>query len=462
MLTSIYRNSPYPLRVLAASARGYILRGQRYGRDCDDQVAQVLERDRWTAEQWQSWTAERLAFILERAVTRVPYYREMWINRRLHGEVTDWTLLENWPVLSKERLRADPQAFLADDVDASSLIEEHTSGSSGKPLRLWRSRETQRTWYGLFEARVRQWNNVSRSDRWGILGGQLITPVEQRRPPFWVWNAGLNQLYLSTYHISAENIAAYAQALRRHKIVYLLGYPSSLALLAHMALDQDQVLPAMKVILTNAEMLLPGQRKTIEKAFGCRVIDTYGMSELSAAASECEHGAMHVWPDAGLVEVFAENGDRPLPAGQTGRLICTGLINADMPLIRYEVGDRGALADGTTDCACGRGLPVLDHIDGRLDDVLIATDGRRIGRMDSVFKADLDVREAQIIQERLGTILVRLVPGSLYGQQTANAIIQRIRERLGPVEVKLETLDEIPRGANGKFKSVVNRMDTHS
>lgn len=458
MFAKMYRQSPYPLRVLAASTRGFILRNQRYGPESEAQVTQTLQRDSWNDAQWHDWIDERLLSVLERAFTHVPYYRDLWFKRRLHGENLDWTRLGNWPVLHKEALRANPEAFLADDVDVSRMIEEHTSGTSGTPLRLWRSRATEREWYSLFEARVRRWHGVSRTDRWAILGGQMVTPTAQIKPPFWVWNAGLSQLYLSTFHISLQACQAYMAALRKYRIVYLLGYPSGLGLLAQMALELNLKTPTMRVVFTNAEVLLPAQRETISRAFGCKVVDTYGMSEISAAGSECQYGAMHLWPEAGIVEVLAEENDRPLPVGNSGRLVCTGLLNSDMPLIRYEVGDRGAIST-QSHCACGRGLPILDPIEGRIDDVLVGQDGRQYGRLGSIFKSDLDVREAQIMQEKLGTIQVRIVPGSRYSERTAKAIKQRVIERLGDVQVEIEILDRIPRGANGKFKYVVNRIN---
>ena len=92
-----------------------------------------------------------------------------------------------------------------------------------------------------------------------------------------------------------------------------------------------------------------------------------------------------------MVEVLEAGA--PVPAGTVGDLVCTGLLNADMPLVRYRVGDRGALAPADEGCRCGRTLPTLATVEGRVDDVLLTPDGRRIGRLDPVFKADLPVRE---------------------------------------------------------------------
>ena len=85
-------------------------------------------------------------------------------------------------------------------------------------------------------------------------------------------------------------------------------------------------------------------------------------------------------------------------------------MNADMPLIRYRTGDRGTLAGGPETCQCGRTLPVIESVDGRVDDILYTMDGRRIGRLDPLFKGDLPIHEAQIIQEALDCVRVRYVP----------------------------------------------------
>ncbi|MGQ9698833.1 MAG: phenylacetate--CoA ligase family protein, partial [Armatimonadota bacterium] len=325
MLT-LYHNLPYPLRVLAVSARGYYLRWWRYGPETERLVEEALERETWSPERWKAWQGERLAYVLHRARHRVPYYRAYWDERERRGDRASWEYLENWPVLKKEPLRAHPHAFVADDCDVRRMFHEHTSGTTGTPLSLWIGRRALRQWYALFEARWRRWYGVSRRDRWGILGGQLVTPFEQTKPPFWVWNFALRQLYLSSYHLSPAFIPTYVDALKRHRVHYLWGYASSLYTVAASALEQGLEVPSMRVAISNAEPLYEFQREAIARAFQCPVRNTYGMSEMVAAASECERGRLHLWPEAGVVEVLANGADEALPLGQTGRLICTGLL----------------------------------------------------------------------------------------------------------------------------------------
>jgi phenylacetate-CoA ligase len=416
-------------------------------------VAEALERERWPAKKWESWREDRLSVLLHRAATKVPYYRDHWARRRRNGDKASWQYLENWPILEKEPLRKKPSVFVADDCDTRRMFHDHTSGTSGKSLDLWFRRETVRAWYALSEARWRRWYGVSSLDRWGILGGRLVTPVEQKRPPFWVWNAAFKQLYLSSYHLSPDLMPSYLDAISRYNLTYLLGYTSSLYALATTALRLKRRDLKLKVVITNAEPVFDYQRETITEAFQCPVRETYGMAETVAAASECEAGRLHLWPEAGWIEVISNN--KPEKYGAAGDLVCTGLLNPDMPLIRYRVGDRAAISDPALPCSCGRKLPQLSSLEGRIDEVIYTSDGRRIGRLDPMFKAQLPVREAQIIQERLDLVRVRYAPDPEFDHDAARSIIERLRARMGDVEVTLEPVSEIPRGASGKFRAVI-------
>lgn len=453
-LLTWYHRLPPQAQEAAAGLRGLYLRSWRYGRDTDRLVDEAIARESWTDEQWRTWRDERTAFVLDRAATRVPYYRDMWAERRRRGDMASWTVLANWPVLEKNAVREAPRRFVADDCDPSRLFHEHTSGTTGTSLDLWWSRRTVREWYALFEARWRHWYGVSRHDRWAIIGGQLVVPIARRRPPFWVWNPALHQLYMSAYHLAPDLAHHFVRAMRDHRVRYLFGYSSALHALASSLGDGAGRDLGLAVVVTNAEPLLDHQRETIERAFGCPVRETYGMAEIVTAASECEHGRMHLWPEVGVVEVL-DAADAPVPTGTAGQLVCTGLVNQDMPLVRYRVGDRAAENADTSACACGRRLPRLASIEGRNDDTLYTLDGRAVGRMDPVFKSRAPVLEAQIVQESLSRIRVRVVPAVDYTAAAGASIAERIRDRLGDVDVEIETVSSLPRSANGKLRAVV-------
>ena len=452
----LYNGSPAPLRSAVASVRGYYLRAWRYSGDTERLVAEALSRESWSQAQWKEWQENRLGFLLRRASRDVPYYRAHWSERRRRGDARSPEYLEHWPVLEKEEIRRNAKAFVADDRSPSRMFHEHTSGTTGKPLDMWFSRETVRNWYAVFEARWRRWNGISLHDRWAILGGQLVTPVGQRTPPFWVWNAGLRQLYMSSYHLAPGFIPQYLDALKRFRVRYVWGYSSSLFALADgmLRLKLTGFKPAVAV--TNAEPLYAHQRGVITAAFGCPVRETYGMTEIAVAAGECGHGTMHLWPEVGFVEIL--EGETAVPAGESGDLVATGLMNPDMPLVRYRVGDRASRPSAEPACACGRRLPSLSSIEGRSDDVLRTVDGRPVGRLDTIFKGNLPVREAQIIQDGVDHVTILYVPDESYNAEAGQSIVDRLRARMGEIRVTLEPVGRIPRTANGKFRAVLNKV----
>lgn len=452
-LLRTYYSLPKSARSAIATGRGAYLNYWRYNGRTEKLVEEALEREQWSAERWRRWQEERLAFVLHRAATRVPYYRTIWENRRRHGDRTSWQYLENWEILEKAVVRENPSAFVADDCRTWRMFAEHTSGTTAKPITLWRTRQVQREWYALLEARMHRWYGVTRHDRWGIFGGQLIVPVTDRKPPFWLWNSAMNQLYLSSYHLAPDLISHYLDALKKYRVKYLLGYSSALYSVALQAIRLGRRDVKLTVAITNAEPLSELQRSVISKAFQCPVRETYGSAEIAGAASECGRGKMHLWPEVGYLEQADEN---MLEDAIPDELICTGLINADMPLIRYRMGDCAKLeAEQSLPCGCGRSLPRVASFEGRSDDVLYTPDGRAVGRLDPAFKGTMPIHEAQIVQETLERIRVYYVPAEGFSRDSHDWIVRAIRDYLGPIEVVLEEVDRVPREKNGKFRAVV-------
>ena len=229
----------------------------------------------------------------------------------------------------------------------------------------------------------------------------------------------VNQLYFSSYHLAPQLISYYLDALIQHRIEYLWGYTSSLYALALDVILIGRTDLTFRVAITNAEPLFDYQREAIEKAFHCPVRETYGMAEIVTAASECQFVILHLWLETGVLEIDT-NGS--LIKNGNGNFVATGLINTDMPLIRYMLGDFVDFRNSTLPCECGRTLPILGPVDGRSDDVLYTKDGRRIGRLDPNFKTQLPIYE---VANNSGITFA--VPMSSMFQQLNTRILQAIR-----------------------------------
>lgn len=457
LVERLYRAMPPFAQSAAATARGYVLRHWRYGPESERLVEEALERETWGRERWRAWVEQRLARVLHRAATRVPYYRAHWEERRRRGDRSSWEDLAHWPVLSKETLRRHNAEFLADDCEPRRMYVDRTSGTTGTPLVNYVSRANVTGWYALMEARLRRWHGVSRRDRWAMLSGQVVVPIQRTSPPFWVRNAGLNQLYLSCYHLSARTAELYAAELVRWAPTHMIVYPSSMSVLAAAVLDAGLLMPDLRVVLTNAEGLSREQRDLIEAACRCKARETYGMCEMVAAGSECGHDRLHLWPEAGFWEVLADDADAAVEPGEGGRLVATSLLNADMPFIRYDVGDRVRLLPGES-CGCGRTLPVIGAIEGRVSDLIRTPDGRRI--FSPPIYAGLPVRAGQIVQTSEDRLVVRVVEAPGFGDDATAALVRRLQDRTGAgMTIEVEAVAEIPIGRNGKRRTVVSMID---
>ena len=144
----------------------------------------------------------------------------------------------------------------------------------------------------------------------------------------------------------------------------LFGYPSVLSYIAHHADAREQNMSdlGIRVAFVTAELLYDEQRSQINKTFGCPVANGYGGRDSGFIAHECPEGGMHITAEDIIIEIVSPNGIS-LPPGESGEIVVTHLATEDFPFIRYRTGDIGVL--GTKICSCGRGLPLLQEIQGR-------------------------------------------------------------------------------------------------
>ena len=451
----IYWKTPYFFKNRLASWNARRLSRERFGPDYEQILREIASHDKWTPEQFAEYQCQELRKLLQCAVANVSYYRRVFSQAGIDPKsITGPEGIRRLPILEKETVRANPAGLLDERLDKARLLIGHTSGTTGTPLILYGNIWLSSAAFAYLDAR---WHSIAgmqrRINRSVSIGGHLVTAPKRDKPPFWVHNHRWKQLYMSSYHLSPKYLGYYVENLRKFKADYIEGYPSSVHAIAQHIIDNNLEPVPFKACFTTAETLFDYQREAIKKAFGCRTYNQYGCGEMAVFAAECEHGSMHLSPEFGIVEVVDDN-DRPVPDGQTGQLVCTSLINRIQLFIRYRVGDLGALRTGR--CSCGSPLPMLGSIEGRTDAVLIARDGRRIGRLDPVFKGVHGIAEAQIVQDNYDKFRVRIVPGSDYTQDDANTIVNNLAARIGgQPDIRIELAEQIERTRAGKFKAVV-------
>lgn len=454
-ILSIYHHIPYSIKNCVASFYGFYHQVNGFGRAFREQLAEFQCHQHWSQEKLLEDQFTRLKSLFIYAETYVPYYRELFSSIGFNSQnMRSLNELREIPILDKETVW-EKKDLLLSRAKIGKRIPTHTSGTTGKALHLKLSKEAYQRSYAcawFHYSRV----GIQRGDRIATLAGHPVVPSEQLRPPFWVYNRAENELIFSSQHLTPTTLPFYTEALSRFRPMCVRGYPSSIYLVAMYLLETGRTDIRPKAVFTSSETLLDFQRIAIEKAFGCEVYSYYGNAERVAHILQCEEKNFHVLTETCVVEVLRKDGSPACP-GEEGELICSGLLNKAMPLIRYRIGDTGILGKGN--CPCGLPYPFLSAITGRVDDIVVTPDGRHVGRLDHVFKDALKVKEAQIIQEEVNSILVNIVPRDGFGPKDEQEIVKALRLRLGPtIGICIQQVQHIPRTRSGKFQFVISRV----
>jgi phenylacetate-CoA ligase len=185
--------------------------------------------------------------------------------------------------------------------------------------------------------------------------------------------------------------------------------------------------------MSSAQSMPPASRALIEKAFGCKVFDKYGSREFSGLAYESDaHNGHLVVAEGYIIEVLVDG--RPAQPGEVGEIVVTDLNNFCMPFIRYRIGDLAAAVDDSVPSTCGRGLPRIGEIQGRVQSIIQGTDGRFVpGSFFPHVLKDYDyaIKRFQVVQDEMGAIKFHVVKGSRYSDATLDEIKVLFRQFLG-------------------------------
>ena len=454
ILENVVFKNPVFLQNVALSIYGLKSQYIRYGGNYTNYYSMVSSHLRCTQTELNAYIESALVKTINDAVENVPNYRALFQRENIPSNaIKSIKDLKKIPILEKDEIRKAPQNFINKKFNANRLLVVHTTGSTGTPLKIYCNTETRQRNYAFYNRFLNQ-VGIAFKRRRATFGGRIIVPSKQKKPPFWRYSYFQKNLLFSSYHLTDENIPFYIQQLTKFKPDYIDTYPSSLFCIAQYAKSHNINLRGItKEITTSAETLFPEQRHVIEAVFGVPIYDQYGAAEMCVFVGQCKEGNYHIHTDYGVIEFLREDGSKA-KAGEESEIICTSFINPVMPLIRYRIGDRGIFSDSP--CRCGSIFPVMEKILGRIDDVIITPDGKKIGRLSPVMKG-FPVKEIQFVQKVQSEVDVFIVKAPGYDDNTEIELINQLRNRLGEViSINLKYVDQINRGKGAKLKSIVS------
>ena len=424
---------------------------------------EMLDRSQWLApETVKELQDAKLRRLVDHAYRHVAFYREAMDGFGVRPEqIQTLEDLRQLPLLSKQDVREHLYFDLMSDNHRKKDVHRiATSGSTGEPLTCWVDRhQLEMRWaatlrsqewtgYRFGDRSVRLWHQTINMDRVQVIKEKLDSWLCRRR-------------LVPVFELDSDGVHAMEQVIRRHRPSLVDGYAESLHHLAASGLDPSLRSVGIRGIMSSAQTLDERSREAIEKGFGTRVFDKYGAREFSGIAYECEyHAGHHVVAECCHVEILTDG--KPAKPGELGEVVVTDLNNYVMPFIRYRLGDLAYAVDNSERCACGRGLPRIGAVEGRVQSMLLGTNNVAIPG--SFFLHVLKdygyaVSRFQVEQSTPGEIVFRYVPAARFHPRVLETVFAEFRRYLGSdMKITEQPVGRIEMVATGKYQVIINRM----
>jgi len=394
---------------------------------------------------------EKLARVLQHANASIGYYRDLFARNGIDVEMCRWPDdLGRIPLLRKQTLQEIGES-LQPARPSRPVSKESTSGTLGAPLVLAIDRHKS-AFIRAVMFRNYGWYGIDVGDRqarfWGMPAGARLHYREELKDLL------ANRIRLSAFAVDEAAFHRFAAALRNFRPRYFYGYPSLLFRFASWVSDNrvDTGCSGLAAIITSGELLHDFQRRAISEAFHCPVVNEYGTTETGIIAFECAQGMLHINSDHLYVECLESE-----PFAGQGNLVITELNNLYNPLIRYQLGDLGAISE--EECSCGCAFPVLKALSGREGNFITTPSGRQVFSAVLSYTFKEGVRQFQGIQRRRDELIVRIVREEGLSDALADHYKESLARTLGDgIKVTFEFVPRIEPEKSGKLRYFISDL----
>ncbi|GAW90845.1 phenylacetate--CoA ligase family protein [Calderihabitans maritimus] len=319
-------------------------------------------------EELRKLQLERLQATVKRVYEQVPFYRKAFEERGILPEdIKSLEDVRKLPFTTKDDLRQNyPYGLFA--VPLREVVRLHaSSGTTGKPVVVGYTRRDLEIWTELV-ARMVTLAGVTQQDvaqiafSYGLFTGGFGL------------HYGLERVGATVVPASGGNSEKQIMLMQDFGTTVLVSTPTYALYLAEVA-EKMGVSPSslgIRLGLFGGEPWTEEMRREIERRWGMKATDNYGLSEVlgPGVAGECQYTqGQHIAEDHFLVEVIDPETGEPLPWGEEGELVFTSLTKEAFPVIRFRTKDISVVTDEP--CSCGRTTARMRKVTGRTDDMLI-------------------------------------------------------------------------------------------
>ena len=427
---------------------------------------QVLERTQWASPQeLRALQWSRLAILLRYAYAYSPYWRTAFeCLNIIPNDVTTIEHFQKLPILTKKILQTELNTILSRNIRQEYLIENASGGSTGEPTIFYQDKERNYR-RAMDQIRHDRWTGWKIGERSALLWG---ANYELKKYESWIGRLN-NALFfrgipLDAFNLTEQKMQSYLELLKRKMPTVIQAYAQAIALFAQFIKEQGLTVAPLKLkgIISSAEKLYPWQRAIIEEVFECKVFDRYGSREVGLIASECNRfEGMHINSDNVLVEFLREDGT-PCKLGEIGRIVVTDLWNKVTPFIRYDTGDLGKSLEQL--CSCGRGLPLMQCVEGRTSDFIRLSNGKIIHGeyFTHLFYGIRGVKQFQLIQTAPRRLELNVVKTETLDQHIVERIVKKLHAFIddSTVEVVVMYTDQISPPLSGKRRFTISKLSS--
>jgi len=422
---------------------------------------QTLSADALAELQWRRFTT-----IATHAYHHVPYYRKLFDDNGLHPSRLSRRDVARLPCLTKATLARSFTELSATDARRHACRVLQTSGTTGGQVRFLVDKSSNVLEF-VYYWRFWGWHGYRLHDRFAEMSAESFLPIDQHRSRLFKFSRVTNRLLVNSLLLSRSNARAYVALFKELRPRFLKGLASNLYVFALLCRDLGESRIRFRAIFSQGENLSRRQRSLIEEVFSSPVYDSYGHLERTVAISQCPEGQYHVHPDYGFTELLEPRRETTVPldlspSQSVFEIVSSSLHNFAMPLLRYRTGDLAIVDAEQKTCPCGRAFPLVRAIVGRETDIVITPDKRAVTALYAALDRVVGLEEAQIVQESLDTLLVRVVRGQTATADLEDDIVRTIHSFTGSsmrVVVQENSLEELRAGHTGKFRSLISHVD---
>jgi phenylacetate-CoA ligase len=427
----------------------------RAGETLRTTYAFLRDSEFWDRDRLIDYQRRQLVGLIRHVSLNVPAYKKTLALLRIdHTDIESIDSIRRFPALTKDALRCCPEEFIAQDIPLGRLQYVMSGGTTGEPVRFYHIR--------TYNDEVATAYRLMMWERAGYRPGARVLDITASfdGEPF-QYAPESKTLFLSISALGHRGFKAVKETVRSFRPEFILGFPSTVTLLAQLSRSHRMSLNTLRAVITSSEVLYESQRRYISDAFRCRILSWYGMAEYAGFASGCEYSdEYHFFPQAGLLELLDDDGRPVSEEGGEGEIVLTGFYNLATPFIRYRTGDRGIM--GGSGCAkCGRNYPVIRLISGRIQEYLLARNGRLIPNSALNVHSDMfdDVRSYQFYQDTPGRVRLDIVRRPSGGTARLLRIKENVLAKMGPgIDLEIRVVDDIPRTRRGKHQFIVQKL----